>query len=218
MNDLETFFGRLVVWEGQRPMPLVARWNPRDAEQVEAALRRAVNSCAFGSTPLRAGPSVSNQSIGNRLASFVSTEVNRHLKGFRIDRCRGPGYPDARLVRGNDNRAFALEFKATQEFDRRDNNRIVLTCTSAKLRRHFEPPISHLFAIILYERVGRKLWVRSVRLEFLDPQMPVNVRLEGSVTKRLLAARVKGSKLLCVKLPRARRNASRNKNRKGRPQ
>jgi len=49
--------------------------------------------------------------------AFLGQQISARLQGFRIDPCPGQGYPDSRLVRVSDNRAFSLEFKATQGFD-----------------------------------------------------------------------------------------------------
>jgi hypothetical protein len=47
-----------------------------------------------------------------QVAEFFVEAVGPHLGAYRIDACRGPGYPDKRLVSLADNRVFALELKA----------------------------------------------------------------------------------------------------------
>ena len=197
MNDLQTFFSRLAVWEGLPAVPLVARWNLEEAREIGSTFRRAFDRCRFGANPLIARWAVSSQSVRNLMATFISTEIDRRLEGFRIEPCPGRGYPDNRLVRVDDKKAYALEFKTSQGFDPTDDNRMVLTCRSEKLRRCFKPPIRHLLATVCHERIGRKIWIRWVYLDFLEPTMPVHIRLESSVTKRLLATRSGISDMIC---------------------
>ena len=47
-----------------------------------------------------------------QVAEFFVEAVGPHLGAYRIDACRGPGYPDKRLVSLADNRVFAFELKA----------------------------------------------------------------------------------------------------------
>ena len=48
-----------------------------------------------------------------QVAEFFVEAVGPHLGAYRIDACRGPGYPDKRLVSLADNRVFAFELKET---------------------------------------------------------------------------------------------------------
>jgi hypothetical protein len=186
--DLKTFFRVLSAWERQPPLELVAPWNARDMAHIKLAFKRAIRR-AGNSPPLHIDPSISPQSLGYRLASYLVTHLNLHLTGFRISVCPGRGYPDFILARISDGRAFVLEVKAPKHFDKSDGNRIALTCRTDTLRRCFKPPICHLLATMLFRREGSRVWVKCVRLDFLQPSSPVNIRLEVSLNQRLLARR-----------------------------
>jgi hypothetical protein len=155
---------------------------------MDCDFSQAVGRCGFRASTLSLATSTSNQAVGNRLEAFLAQKISARLKGFRIEPCAGQGYPDSRLVRIRDNKAFPLEFKATQGFNSNDNNRMVLMCSTEKLRRDFTPPINPLLATACYQRIGTHLWVRSVRLDYMDPTTPVMIRLEASVSKRLLVS------------------------------
>jgi len=187
MDDLEDYFGRLANWEGLPVVPLVARWDRGDVERVMDDFRGAYRLTEFAARFLEVEDGVSNQSIGNKVAEFFVGAVGQHLRTHRIDPCRGPGYPDKRLVRVADGRVFALEMKATSHFNGNDSNRIVLTCSSRKLRADFRAPICHVLATVCYVKNGNQIAVEHLRLDFLDPDTPVDMRLEGSVSQKGLA-------------------------------
>jgi hypothetical protein len=90
-------------------------------------------------------------------------------------------------MRTADKRRYALELKATRRFEPKSTNRMSLTCSSRKLRRHFVPPINHLLVTALCRRDGNKVWIYDFRTDFLEPSTKVNVRLEVSVSHHLLA-------------------------------
>jgi hypothetical protein len=113
--------------------------------------------------------------------------INSHLATLRIEDCSGAGYPDKRLRKLSDSRTLVFELKATSEFDPTDSNRIVLTSPSEKLRRYFRMPINHLMATACYHQQGSQIEIHHLRLDFLEPSTPVNVRLEASVSQRILA-------------------------------
>jgi len=154
---------------------------------IVADFRAAIPSCGFSANLLTVLATASNQSIGNKVADFLVSTVNRQLRSFRIENCSGAGYPDKVLRRLADLRLFVFELKATSEFDCNDSNRIVLTSSSQKLRRYFSSPINHLLATACYRLDGTQIEVQNLRLDFLEPTTPVNVRLEASVSQRLLA-------------------------------
>lgn len=133
-------------------------------------------------------PAVTNQALGNRFADVFCNRLGPHLRQYQIERCDGPGYPDRRLVRNRDGRAFVLELKTTREFFPKDDNRLVLTSNSDKLRRCFPEPVRHLWVTICYRRIRNRFRIRFVRLDYLKPSTPVQVRLEGSVSQRILSA------------------------------
>jgi hypothetical protein len=187
MDDLEDYFGRLATWERLPMLPLVARWELADVNGIEEDFQEAYRLAGFAARFLEVEDDVSNQSIGNKVAEFFVEAVGRHLRSHRIEPCRGPGYPDKKLVRVADGRVFALEMKATSHFNRNDSNRIVLTCSSRKLRADFQAPINHALATVCYVKRGNQIAVEHLRLDFLDPDTPVDMRLEGSVSQKGLA-------------------------------
>lgn len=137
-------------------------------------------------SPLPVSVCNTNQRAGNRVASAVAKQIGPKLRKFRLETCKGQGYPDMRLSRRRDGRDIALELKATRRFDPRSNSRIVLTSASRKLRKKFRCPTNHLLLTVCYRRNGGRFWIRGVRLDFLEPTTEVHVRLEASLSRKLL--------------------------------
>ena len=187
MNDLAGYYQSLAEWEGKPAIDLVAVWNSREVEEISEDFRAAFSAAGFAGVPLTVGAATSNQSIGNKVAEFLVGRINRHLQQFSIEACSGAGYPDKRLLRRSDRMPFVFELKATSEFDPNDSNRLVLTSSSEKLRRYFQAPVFHLLATACYDQNGDEVEIQNLRLDFLEPSTPVNVRLEASVSQRLLA-------------------------------
>ncbi len=185
--ELGSFYRALVEREGIAPMELATVWDPADADEVAEDFKQAFSGCAFGQNALSMPADVTNQSVGNRVARFFSVQVNQHLRGFQVEDCEGPGYPDKKLIRLRDNQTFALELKATSLFQPRNANRLVLTSRSEKLRREFRAPIRHLLLLIAYDRAHTELWLRSARLAFLGPNTTVQVRYEASLSHQMLS-------------------------------
>ncbi len=113
-------------------------------------------------------------------------QLTKGLKEFQLEKCVGAGYPDRMLVRHG--HRIALEIKATSDWNPSDSNRRVLTSSSEKLRRHFHPPIHHLLCTVFYSLKDDCAVIGALRLDFLEPDSIVNVRLEVSVSHKLLAA------------------------------
>ncbi len=119
--------------------------------------------------------------------------VSQVLPRYSLGDCPGNGYPDKILKRLRDGRQFAFELKAKTGFDPADGHRVVLTSTGKKLRRNFGPdsPICHVLATVFYSRSRDgsrwKIAVEGLRLDFLSPATPVEVRWEASVSHRLLS-------------------------------
>ncbi len=97
----------------------------------------------------------------------------------------GAGYPDKTLENDSTGETYPLEFKATSDWNPRDSNRRVLTSSSTKVRRMFSEPIYHLLATVVYSRNSHT--IENLRLDFLDPENSVSVRLEASVNHKLLS-------------------------------
>lgn len=107
------------------------------------------------------------------------------LNAWVFEKCAGSGYPD-RLLRNGALR-LPVEVKSTGQWKDADSNRCVLTSSSQKLRSRFKAPIYHLLLTVKFGRTDDHAVIENLRLDFLSSLTPVNVRLEGSVTQRLLA-------------------------------
>jgi len=187
MSNFDDYYNDLAAWEQNPVVPLIDVWIPNDVQNISDEFRVAFQACSFAATFLPVPPGTTNQSVGNKVAEFFSTDMNRHLEGFRIEGCSGPGYPDKELREVDTGRLFLCEIKATSHFNPNDSNRIVLTSSSEKVRRKFKPPRHHLLVTACYVDQAGQLELQETRLDFLEPTTPVNVRLEASVSQRLLA-------------------------------
>jgi hypothetical protein len=187
MPDFATYYRDLAEWESTPTLDLVASWNASDVEAISNDFYQAFRHEEFHAIPLLIAAGISNQSIGNKVAEHFVHHINRRLSAHSVRDCVGAGYPDKELFSARDGRAFAFELKATSQFDVNDSNRIVLTSSSQKLRRRFRPPIYHLLGTACYVLTGSEISIERLRLDFLEPTTPVNVRLEASVSQRSLA-------------------------------
>lgn len=181
------YYEELQRREGLEPVQLVAEWAQGDVDAISAAFRKAFAASRITekAIPIRVGST--NQSIGNQVADFFVPAMNQHLQQFRIDACPGGGYPDKILVEIASGRTFPFELKATSTWDAGDSNRRVLTSSSRKLRKQFPGAVNHVLATVLYASGADLSRVQSLRLDFLEPGTLVNIRLEASVSHRLLA-------------------------------
>lgn len=186
MNSLGDYFGELASREGKSPLKLAARWTKKEITSIKRCLRNAFKRCRFERKPLSIQSSVTGQALGNKLADHFAARLGENLRLFKIQRCKGQGYPDRRLERVSSYRSYPLELKATTSFEPKSTNRVIITCSSGKLRRHFVAPINHLFLTVLHTRKGNKVWIRNFRADFLEPWTKVRVRLEASVSQHLL--------------------------------
>jgi hypothetical protein len=196
MGTLRTFFQQLSRWEHKPVIRLAANWSPKDRKAITVDVKQAVDTSGLARSAFALPPAITTQAMGNHFADVFCERLGPHLRQYQIEGCDGPGYPDRRLVRSKDGRAFVLELKLTRDFDPRDGNRLVLTSNSDKLRRHFHGPVRHLLVTVCYRRSRGRIRVRFVRLDFLQPSTPVHVRLEASITKRILSAQRNGCVLI----------------------
>lgn len=187
MSDFTTYYSNLSEWEEKPAVELVAAWVPDEVTSIANEFKTALGRADFSKNQLTVPAGVSNQSIGNKVAEFFTKGVNQQLQNLRVENCSGAGYPDKRLTRLSDRKVYAFELKATSQFDPNDSNRIVLTSSSEKLRRYFSPPICHLLATACYSQQGQQICIGNLRLDFLQPDTAVNVRLEASVSQRILS-------------------------------
>jgi len=184
---LAEYYNELQRREGLEPVELITEWAQSDADAISTAFRNAVvaSQITEQGIPIRAGST--NQSIGNQVADFFVPAINQHLQNYRIDACPGGGYPDKILVEIASRRTFPFELKATSTWDVADSNRRVLTSSSRKLRQRFPGAVNHVLATLLYATAVGVSRINSLRLDFLEPSTLVNIRLEASVSHRLLA-------------------------------
>src|SRR5262249_20068986 len=157
-------------------------------DSISAAFRNAFAESRIIEQTIPIRPGSTNQSIGNQVADFFVPMMNQHLQQYRIDACPGGGYPDKILVEIASRRTFPFELKATSTWDAADSNRRVLTSSSSrKLRKQFPGAVNHVLATVLYVTGAGVSRVQSLRLDFIEPGTLVNIRLEASVSHRLLA-------------------------------
>ena len=178
------YYEELQRREGLEPVQLVAEWAQGDVDAISAAFRNAFAASRITerAIPIRVGRT--NQSIGNQVADFFVSVMNQHLQQFRIDACPGGGYPDKILVEIASGRTFPFELKATSTWDAADSNRRVLTSSSRKLRQRFPGAVNHVLATMLYATGAGVSRVQSLRLDYIEPDTLVNIRLEASVSHR----------------------------------
>jgi hypothetical protein len=187
MNTLGDYYKKLLLWEDQPFVPLVHAWDPNDVDLITAEFQIAIERSQLKSRLVPIVRDSSNQSIGNQVESFFIRLVGQHLTSHILEKCPGNGYPDRVLREGANGRQFPFEIKATSDWNPSDSNRRVLTSSSDKLRRCFEPPFCHILATLCYEKKTEGIFVTDVRLDFLQPNTPVNIRLEASVNHKILS-------------------------------
>ena len=181
------YYAELQRREGLEPVQLVAEWAEAEMDAISAAFRNAFAASGIIEKTIPIRPRSTNQSIGNQVADFFVPVMNQHLQKYRIDACPGGGYPDKILVEIASGRTFPFELKATSTWDAADSNRRVLTSSSQKLRQRFPGAVNHVLATVLYATGADVSRVQSLRLDFIEPSTLVNIRLETSVSHRLLA-------------------------------
>jgi hypothetical protein len=187
MSNLADYYRDLLNWEGVPFQVLVEAWPSTLIDEIKTDFAAAVNASNIKHTscPIRDGSS--NQSIGNQVEEFTIRQLESHSSAFTITACSGAGYPDRVLVRRACLKKIALEFKATSDWNPSDSNRRVLTSSSEKIRKCFVPPIHHLLCTVLYRIGSNTADIHGIRLDFLEPNTAVNVRLEASVNHKILA-------------------------------
>jgi len=185
MNDFAEYYKDLLEWEGVEFQELITNWESDLIEQVKNDFEQAIENSVLKKLfcPIRAKST--NQSIGNQVELYTIEKINEKLQAFIIENCSGAGYPD-RVLAKNDFRQIALEMKATSNWNPNDSNRRVLTSSSKKLREKFTSPIYHLLCTVIYQIKGRSAKIITVRLDFIEPETHVNVRLEASVNHKIL--------------------------------
>jgi hypothetical protein len=185
---LREYYLRLQEFEGQKPIELIAAWQPDAVDAIRNDFAAAIASGVLRDKTVRIQAGTSNQAIGNKIADFAATQIDPALRQFKIEGCSGAGYPDRILRCLVNDQIYPTELKATSAWDPADSNRRVITSSSAKLRRRFAPPINHILVTFSYtlNTATEQANVTAVRMDFVEPDTIVNIRLEASVSHRLL--------------------------------
>jgi hypothetical protein len=186
-TPLSDYYRELQEREGNEVLDLVAAWDINVIEEIIGDFRTAILVSHITNQVVAIRPGSTNQSIGNQVADFFAVRFPSFLTTYDVQKCAGAGYPDKVLVHRQGRQSYPFELKATSGWDDSDSNRRVLTSSSRKLRDRFRPPINHLLATILYGQRGNDWFINSLRLDFIGLDTLVNIRLEASVSHRLLA-------------------------------
>ena len=187
MSNLRDYYRDLLNWEGVPSQELIATWPTVLVDEIKTEFQSAVQASQLRGAICNLRTGSSNQSIGNQVEEFTIQHLKSHHKEFTISKCSGAGYPDKLLLKRGSQANIVMEFKATSGWNPADSNRRVLTCSSAKIRKCVTPPIYHLLCTVMYRLVGSSAEIQALRLDFLEPDTPVDVRLEASVSHRSLA-------------------------------
>lgn len=205
---LKEYYETLLAWEGNSPSAMIETWPRPLVSEIEIAVTQSVEAGSVIGYRCPILPESTNQSIGNQVEQLVLPRIADKLAGFKMEKCSGAGYPDWLVVRLESGLRMPLEIKATSAWNASDSNRRVLTSSSTKLRRQFIPPIHHLLLTVLYQvevapalatetadgtpaqplTSGTTAVVKGIRLDFLEPDTQVSIRLEASVNHRVLSA------------------------------
>lgn len=183
MKNFAGYYKDLLDWESVAFQELISDWREDLIEEIKNDFQSAVSNSNLKG--LAFIPNKTNQSVGNQVEIVALEKLNEHLKTFQIENCSGAGYPDRVLTRG-DFKQIALEMKATGDWNPKDSNRRVLTSSSKKLREKFTSPIYHLLCTVVYKSEDGKAEIDSLRLDFIEPITEVSVRLEASVSHKML--------------------------------
>ena len=189
MATFAEYYQDLLELEELQEQELISAWLPDLIAEVTNDIRQAVENSNLINSLCPIQPNSSNQSIGNQIASHLSDRLNEQLQNFNLSRCLGQeGYPDRILVRlADDSRHLSFEIKSTSNWNPNDSNRRVLTSSSSKLRQNFNLPIYHLICTVIYQMENNFAMICAVRFDFIEPNTNVKVRLEASVSHRILS-------------------------------
>jgi len=175
----------LLKREGSEQCAMISVWNKNLIKEISQDFEQSVANSKIVDSFCKIRPNSSNQSVGNQMEVYAIEQLNEHLKIYQIEKCSGAGYPD-RILAKEGFRHIALEMKATSEWDSNNSNRCVLTSSSKKLQAKFTAPIYHLICTTIYQRIDQQYQIKTVRLDFIEPQTSVSIRLEASVSHKLL--------------------------------
>ena len=186
MGNFKDYYAELLRWEDEPDQELIQEWNQTVANSIATDFERATLSCGLKNLRVPIRRESTPQSMGNQFADFFVENIGTHLTAFQIQPCSGAGYPDKILRAIGSSQLFPLELKSSRHWDPTDSNRVVLTSSSDKLRRRFLPPINHLLITLCFRQLATDFFVSTVKLDFIEPNTTVNVRLEASVSPKIL--------------------------------
>lgn len=192
--NIDSYYKQLLSAEGQCFTDLINKWDQSLILLIEKDFEVAIMLSQLKSTKISLRRKSSNQSAGNQICEQVISLISRFLKATSITPCKGSGYPD-KILKVSQGIKIALEVKATGVWRETDSNRRVLTCSSRKLRKYFYSPVYHLLMTLIYNRSGDIALVDSIRFDFIEPSTQVNIRLEASVSHKLLCNKTHHSKI-----------------------
>ena len=186
MSNLHDYFRELLIREKQPHCELIHAWPPKLRDEIISAFEKSVSETAVKGSGCSIAE-LTNQAAGNKVEKYIVSKLDSGLSGFSISKCRGAGYPDQTLIQNTTNLHMPLEIKATADWKDTDTIRRVITASSRKLRARFSEPIHHLMLTAIYSGRGKGFAkIEAIRLDFLEPTTPVNVRFEASVNHKIL--------------------------------
>jgi len=187
MSNLIDYYNDLLSREGIPITPLAHTWPDNLIKDVEQYIEKAVSFSELKGANCKIRPGSTNQSIGNQIEKYTITSLQSYKSLFSIGICTGAGYPDMILTGNGFCHNIPLEVKATSKFNPLDSNRRVLTSSSKKIRSKFIAPIYHLLMTVQYSPSKIYATINAIRIDFLEPTTAVNVRLEASVSHKILS-------------------------------
>jgi hypothetical protein len=182
----DLYLREIQCYLGLEARDLIREWTTEEIDSVIEGLCAAIDSSGvIGSSIGNFGGT--NQSKGNRAADHFVAVVPQHLPGnHKIMAAAGAGYPDR--IYQLEGVGFCMEMKATSNWQGTDSNRRVLTSSPAKMldlteTGSLDNPPPHLICTVMYTDQGV---VSGLRLDFLEPDSEINIRLEASTSQKLL--------------------------------
>lgn len=188
VTSFRDFYARLQRWEGNaKPLDLIGRWTPWRRARIAKALSAAFDTASLLHATIPGFATSNPQSSGNKAASFLKERLT-DVPGYQLDVIRGVGYPDF-VLRWRDGWCCA-EVKSTSKTDEEASSlRVVLTGSTARLRAelgrigHSSRAPCHLLLTLKHTDRGK---IIGIRLDFLEPETEVNVKLEASTSRGML--------------------------------
>jgi hypothetical protein len=188
LMSFKDFYARLQRWEGSAsPRDLIGPWPPGRREGIAAALSAAFDAAGLLGSPIPGFAGSTPQSRGNKAAAFLKAQLT-DVPGYRLDVIRGAGYPDF-VLRWRDGWCCAEVKSTSKPDDDASSLRVVLTGSTARLRSELDrigreaPAPCHLLFTLKHDEAGV---VTGMRLDFLEPETTVSVKLEASTSRTML--------------------------------